>query len=221
VNKVTALPPVGFVAGAIGRKKVGQRGHAFAEFAGFAAGICSSEQVMVQVAQPYPECLPQGGGREGVEDLVGQRSSITVAAPGRLTSGLDQHGGSPAGTAVRDMLLGSLGVGTCPGMVAEQETGFGEVHMQLGGVEAKAAGLIAVWVGRQLILGRRHHGFGFAATCVTERSQRAQLTPGQNLRPTQRGVGILTSLAGQIERFGKRRWVYAFIDCAPRDQQIR
>ncbi len=38
-------------------------------------------------------------------------------------------------------------------VVAEQKTGFGEVKVQLGGVEAEAAGLITVGVGRHLVLG--------------------------------------------------------------------
>ncbi|MGH3907498.1 MAG: hypothetical protein ACRDTE_25475 [Pseudonocardiaceae bacterium] len=55
-----------------------KRVEAFPELAGFAASVGRGEEVMVKIAEAGPECLAQGGDREGVEDMVGESGGITT-----------------------------------------------------------------------------------------------------------------------------------------------
>jgi hypothetical protein len=87
-------------------------------------------------------------------------------------------------------------------VVTEQETGLCEVEVKLGGVEAEAAGRLAVGVGGHLVLGLGHDALGLAASGIPERGQGTQLAPGEDLRPAQWCVGVFAGLAGQVERFG-------------------
>jgi hypothetical protein len=153
---------------------------------------------MVEVAQADAESLTQSGGRESIEDLMSERSGIRMTSPGGLAPGLDQHGGGPAGTAVRDVLPRCLSMGASLGVAAEQQTALGEMQVQPGGVEAEAAGLVTVRVGRHLVLSRRHDLLSRAAAGIAERGQGTKLTPGQDLGTAQWRVGVPSGLASQL-----------------------